>query len=164
MTVSLRPVKPSDRPFLLEVYSSTREQELTLVDWTADQKQAFCEMQFAAQDTYYRQNYAGATHHLILVDGKGAGRLYVARLANEILVVDIALLPAFRSRGVGSQLLRELQAEATRASKPLRIHVEHVNPARRLYDRLGFTVLEDQGIYLFMEWRPPSLDWAPGAQ
>src|SRR5204863_5278754 len=138
MTVSLRQVKPSDRSFLLEVYSSTREQELALVDWSVEQKRAFCEMQFAAQDSYYRENYAGATHQVILVDGQVAGRLYVARLANEILVVDIALLPAFRGRGVGGRLLRELQAEATRASKPLRIHVEKVNPARRLYDRLGF--------------------------
>ena len=46
-------------------------------------------------------------------------------------------------------------AEGAAIGKPVTIHVERVNPAQRLYRRLGFTLLEDRGMYLLLEWRPP---------
>jgi len=153
--ISRRPAEPGDRPFLLEVYASTREDELRLVNWGDDQKRAFCEMQFEAQDRDYHLNYPDASFEVVLVDGVAAGRLYVGRWPSEIRVIDIALLPSFRGRGIGSRMLRELQAEAAAASAPLRIHVERFNPALRLYARLGFVLIEEQGVYLFLEWRPP---------
>jgi len=155
MNTSLRPVKDSDRPFLMDVYASTREDELKLVEWTPDQKRAFCEMQFTAQDTHYRKSYTDVTYDIVLVDGEPAGRLYVCRQPDHILILDIALLPVFRGRGIGTSLLGVVQTEATESGKPLRIHVERFNPALRLYSRLGFRLIEDKGVYLFMEWRPP---------
>src|SRR5438874_1760691 len=83
-------VRPDDTSFLVDVYASTREQELELTDWNAAQKRAFCEMQFEAQDAHYRQNYTNTTHDIILVDGAPAGRLYVARWQTEIRIMDIA--------------------------------------------------------------------------
>jgi ribosomal protein S18 acetylase RimI-like enzyme len=68
---------------------------------------------------------------------------------------NIALLPEYCSRGIGTTLLRGLQSEAVAAGKPLRIHVEHFNPALRLYERLGFHPIADRGVYLFMEWQSP---------
>ena len=70
-----------------------------------------------------------------------------------IRIVDIALLPDYCNRGIGTSLLRGLQSEAAAAGKPLRIHVERFNPALRLYERLGFHPIADRGVYLFMEWR-----------
>jgi ribosomal protein S18 acetylase RimI-like enzyme len=64
---------------------------------------------------------------------------------------DIALLPEYCNRGIGTTLLRT--SEAATAGKPLRIHVERFNPALRLYERLGFTPIAGRGVYLFMEWR-----------
>lgn len=151
--LALRPIRPDDRSFLLAVYRSTREWELTLVDWDAAQKAAFVEMQFDAQHAYYQEQRAGAAFDVILVGGTPAGRLYVARENDEIRIVDIALLPEYCNRGIGSALLRQLQAEARAARKPLRIHVERFNPALRLYERLGFRPIADRGVYLFMEWR-----------
>jgi GNAT superfamily N-acetyltransferase len=66
---------------------------------------------------------------------------------------DIALLPEYCNRGIGTTLLRDLQSEAAAAGKPLRIHVERFNPTLRLYERLGFRQIDDRGVYLFMEWR-----------
>jgi ribosomal protein S18 acetylase RimI-like enzyme len=80
-------------------------------------------------------------------------RLYVARWTSEICIIDIALLPEFCGRGIGTMFIRELQAEAQSSNRPLRIHVERFNPARRLYERLGFREIEDKGVYLYMEWR-----------
>jgi ribosomal protein S18 acetylase RimI-like enzyme len=153
-TIALRPIRPEDQPFLLAVYASTREPELaTVVDWDAAQKAAFVRMQFDAQHAYYREHYEGAAFDVILVGGHPAGRLYLHRRDDEIRIMDIALLPGFCNRGIGTTLLRGLQSEAAAAGKPLRIHVERFNPALRLYERLGFRQIDDRGVYLFMEWR-----------
>ena len=93
---------------------------------------------------------------MILVGGEPAGRLYVARWPEELRIVDIALLPRFRGRGVGTTLLRQLMDEADAAGKPISIHVEVNNPARSLYDRLGFEVAEDRGVYVFLRRAPAS--------
>ena len=152
--ITLRPIAPGDEELLYRVYASTREDELAQVDWTAAQKEAFLRMQFTAQHRYYQEHYAGAAFQVILADGHPAGRLYVARWPDEIRIVDIALLPAYRNAGIGSTLLRDLQAEAEGAGKPLSIHVERFNPALRLYQRLGFTQIADKGVYLLLQWSP----------
>jgi GNAT superfamily N-acetyltransferase len=151
--VSLRDATPDDERLLCQVYAATRSSELAMVAWTDEEKTAFVEMQFRAQDQYYREHYPDSSFDVILIDGQGVGRLYVARWTNEIRIVDIALQPEYCNRGIGTTLLRELQAEAAAAGKPLRIHVERFNPALRLYEWLGFTLLADKGVYLFLEWR-----------
>ena len=136
------------------MYASTREPELaTVVDWDAAQKAAFVQMQFDAQHAYYQEHYEGAAFDVILVGGQPAGRLYLHRRDDEIRIMDIALLPEYCNRGIGTTLLKGLQAEAAATGKPLRIHVEKFNPALRLYERLGFRQIDDRGVYLFMEWR-----------
>jgi len=151
--ITLRPVSADDLPFLCAVYASTREQELTAVAWDAAQKAAFLDMQFRAQHTYYLAHYPDAAFDVILINHQPAGRLYIDRATSEIRIVDIALLPEWCNRGIGSALINVLQGEAAAAGKPLRIHVERFNPALRLYERLGFRQIEDRGVYLFMEWR-----------
>jgi ribosomal protein S18 acetylase RimI-like enzyme len=151
-TATLRAVAPDDEDLLYRVYASTRTEELAPVPWTDAQKEAFLRMQFRAQSQDYAANYPDAAFEVILVDGAPAGRLYVDRRPDELLIVDIALLPEHRGSGVGGALLRDLQAEAAAAGKPVRIHVEHLNPALRLYERLGFRRIDDGGIYLLMEW------------
>ena len=141
------------RSSLLAVYASAREPGLAGVEWDAAQKAAFVEMPFDAQHAYYQEHYAGAAFDVILVFGQPAGRLYVSREDDEIRIVDIALLPDYCNRGIGTTLLRGLQSEAAAAGKPLRIHVERFNPALRLYERLGFHPIADRGVYLFMECR-----------
>lgn len=143
-----------DEPFLASVYASTREEELAPVPWTDDQKASFCAMQFAAQSAHYAQHYDGMSADVIVVDGEDAGRLLVARWTREIRIVDIALLPAFRGRGSGSELLGELMDEATEMRKALSIHVERANRALGLYERLGFRAVGETGVHLLMEWGP----------
>ncbi len=150
--VTLRAASPADERFLCQVYAATRSSELAMVAWTEMEKSAFVEMQFRAQDQYYREHYANTSFDVILLDGQAVGRLYVSRWSDEIRIVDIALLPDFSNGGIGTALLRQLQSEAQSADKPLRIHVERFNPALRLYERLGFRQIEDKGVYLFLEW------------
>jgi ribosomal protein S18 acetylase RimI-like enzyme len=152
VAITLRPIRPDDQSFLLALYASTREQELAALPWDVAQKAAFVRMQFDAQHAQYQENYAGATFDVILAGDQPAGRLYVYRAADEFRIVDIALMPDYCNRGIGTTLLRSLQSEAAAAGKPLRIHVERFNPALRLYERLGFRRIADRGVYLFMEW------------
>jgi ribosomal protein S18 acetylase RimI-like enzyme len=154
--ITLRPTRPDDAEFLYRVYASTREEELALTDWDATRKEAFLRMQFAAQHRYYHENYRQTTFDVILADGVPAGRLYVARWEKQVRIVDIALLPAYRGKGIGGALLRGLMAEAAAAGKPVSIHVERYNPALRLYARLGFVPVGEHGIYLLLEWTPPA--------
>ena len=143
-----------DEPFLRRLYASIREDELAVVPWDEGDKEAFLRQQFDAQDTYYRQHYDGATYDVIDVDGEPAGRLYVARWEDEIRIMDIALLPEYRGKGIGTQLLRDLLDEGARTGKRVSIHVEKNNPALSLYVRLGFVPVGDRGVYLLMEASP----------
>ena len=122
--------------------------------WDDAQKDAFLRMQFDAQDAWWQENYADASFDVILVEGEPAGRLYVHRGPSEIRIVDIALLPEHRGNGIGTRLVEELLAEGDAEAKSVTIHVERMNPALRLYERLGFSLVEDKGVYLFLE-RPP---------
>jgi ribosomal protein S18 acetylase RimI-like enzyme len=96
----------------------------------------------------------GATFHVVLANGEPAGRLYVARWEEEIRVMDLAILPEYRGMGIGTRLLGEILAEGDAAGKKASIHVESFNPARRLYERLGFTAAGEQGVYVLMERLP----------
>ena len=151
MPIRFRPIASGDEPFLSQVYASTRIQELAVTDWNDAQKTAFLQMQFVAQHKFYQENYTDTDFLVILQDDAPIGRLYVSRWQDEIRIVDIALLPAYRGSGIGTTILRGLLAEADTAGKPVRIHVERNNPALRLYQRLGFETIEDKGVYLFME-------------
>jgi ribosomal protein S18 acetylase RimI-like enzyme len=150
----LRPAGSGDAELLYRIYASTREDELAVVPWEPAQKEAFLRMQFAAQDRYYRATFPAASYDLIVSGEEVLGRLYVDRGEAAWLVLDIALLPEHRGRGIGARLLTDVLAEAGAAAKPVQIHVERFNPAQRLYDRLGFRQIADEGVYLRLEWNP----------
>ncbi len=149
---SLRPIQPEDEALLFEIYAGTRTEEMALLDWSDAEKEAFLRMQFAAQSQHYRKAFPDARFDIILSSERPIGRLYVHRGPDELHIVDIALLPEHRNRGVGSSLLNGLLAEARDAGKPVRIHVERNNPALHLYERFGFPRIGDTGIYFLMEW------------
>lgn len=153
--VTLRPIREEDMEFLLRLYATTRAEEMAMVsDWTDEQKEQFVRMQFQAQHAWYQEHYGDAQFDLVLADGIPVGRLYVHRRAKEIRLVDIALLPECRNRGIGTALLSELFTESAAAGKPVTIHVEKYNPAMRLYERLGFIPIADRGVYLLLQREP----------
>jgi ribosomal protein S18 acetylase RimI-like enzyme len=155
---SLRPINGSDQEFLYSVYASTRQDELSVVPWTEMEKEAFLRQQFNAQHRYYSENFADAQFQVIEEDGQAVGRLYLHRRPAELNIIDIALLPECRRQGLGSAMLQDVLDEGQRTGKRVTIHVERNNPALRLYTRLGFHLLEDQGVYYFMEWQPKPED------
>ena len=151
---SLRPRTDADAEFLYRLYASTREEELRMLPWTDEQKAAFLHMQFTAQTAHYDEHYDVDGFLIIERDGRPVGRFYVDRDDDDIRVVDIALLPEERRRGIGAKLMSDVIEEARRTSRKVSIHVEHDNPAMRLYERLGFQRCGDTGVYFLMEWSP----------
>lgn len=149
-------VQPDDTAFLLEVYIGTRSAEVAAWGWAPAHQEAFLRMQFDLQQRAYAMQYPSADHRVIWHEGVPAGQILVARLPGEIRLVDIAVLPRFRGCGLGSALIRELQAEALQTGKPLRLTVRKGNVgARRLYERLGIDVTTESDLDEAMEWRPP---------
>ncbi len=153
-TLTLRPVTSADDQFLLSVYHSTRADELSQAEWQEGQEQLFVKWQFDLQRREYDTRFPDADYFVILADDRPAGRIWIGRDAEQIRLLDIALLPEFQNRGAGTLLLRRLIDEAREAGKPLR-HMVFVlnNDAHRFYERLGFVVIEDLGAYKHMEWR-----------
>src|ERR1041385_1116475 len=153
-TITLRPVGPDVHEFLVAVYASTRADELALTPWTDEQRDSFVRWQFGAQQEHYAKTYPAANHDIIMSDGRQVGRLYVARLDQEIRIVDITVLPAERNAGIGSYLIKQLLDEAARSGKMTRVYVEEFNPSLRLFERLGFSPSEQHGIHLLMQCNP----------
>ncbi|MFT7775638.1 GNAT family N-acetyltransferase [Roseateles sp.] len=150
MDYRLRPATPADEAWQLAIYASTRAEELALTGWPPEQCAAFVRHQHAAQQQHYHRHFPGSVCHLVLVDGDTvAGRLWLDECPDRVHILDITLLPAWRARGLGTRCLRALAAKA--AARTLSIHVEVHNPARRLYERLGFVADgAPQGLYQAM--------------
>ncbi len=153
MPITLRAAQADDDAFLYDLYAGVRADEMAAWGWDAAQQQMFLRLQFNAQRQHYDQ-YPNADHRIILSDDQPVGRLLVSRLEDEIRLVDIALLPESRSRGIGGLLIQHLLDEARQAGKVVRLHVEKNNRAQRLYERLGFARIGDTGSHLFLEWQP----------
>lgn len=154
--ITLRRCGDADLPFLRRVYADARAAELALVaDWSQAQREAFLRFQFDAQHHHYHGQYPRADYDLILERDRPVGRLYICDLDHEIRLMDIALLATARNRGIGTALLRTLLERAAALGKPVSLHVENENPAKRLYQRLGFSDTSQVSFYQLMHWHPP---------
>jgi ribosomal protein S18 acetylase RimI-like enzyme len=140
----------ADLDFVAALYAETRQEELAPVPWTGEQKAAFLAQQHAAQHAHYRAHYPGAEWLIIERKGIPVGRLYLSAGRQEVRIVDIAIVAAARGQGIGGAILVDLSEQADADGRSLSIHVEKNNPARRLYERLGFAVAADRGVYDFL--------------
>lgn len=145
----------ADLPQVYEVYASTRAEELALVpEWNDAHKTAFLTQQFTAQHQYYQEFYIGADFQVIEYNNNIIGRLYIHWnfKPTEVRIMDIALLPDFRGKGIGTGILQDIFQKAAPQGKSVTIHVEYNNPALHLYERLGFQKIgEFNSVYYLME-------------
>jgi len=150
----LRPVSSADDDFLYRVYAGSRLEEMAKVVWDEAAKQSFLHMQFTAQQAHYQKCFPDAIHDLLLVDGIPAGRLYIDRRETEIRILDIAVLPEARRRGIGSYFLQALIQEAQTNKKTLSVYLDETSPSLELFQKMGFIRADGNGISCLMEWRP----------
>ena len=156
MTITLRDAGLDDEPFLLQVFACTRAAELALVPWSDEQRDAFLQMQFNAQHSYYHERHPDADYKIILRDDEAVGRLYVLREKDLIRIMDITVLPDYRNAGIGSGLIQSLLDEATGAKQKVQIYVENFNPSLALFKKMNFSLLKEDGFNLLLEWGLPA--------
>ena len=152
--IDFKAMSDDDMAFLSELYRTTRWEEVQQAPWDDAQRTAFLEQQFTAQHTHYLSHYPHAEKLLIMKNDEPIGRIYVDRDEVSICLIDVALLPAYKHRGIGTVLLKELLTEAQQQQKKVVIHVENFNPAYAWYVKHGFQQVEDKGVYQYMEWYP----------
>jgi GNAT superfamily N-acetyltransferase len=152
--LSYRPFTDDDLPFVEGLYASTREAEVAQSGWPDEVQRAFLAQQFQAQHSHYRIHYHDAEWLIIERGGVAIGRLYLFEDASEFSIVDISMVAEARGLGIGGAVLEDILALAAERGKPVAIHVEKNNPARRLYLRLGFRETEDKGVYDLMTCYP----------
>ncbi len=160
--LSLRTARDDDLPWLRELYASTRAEEMAPVPWPEATKRAFLDQQFKLQHHHFVGHFPHADFWLIVGACGPIGRLYRDRALPadsrpcDDLIVDICFLPDWRSRGLGSLLLKAAQASAAARHRGLRLHVQVHNPrAMALYQRLGFTRVDAAvatGSHIEMRW------------
>lgn len=134
----LRPVRPDDEGFLRHLHRSTRDDLAVIPGLDGARLDALVDLQFRAQRDAYALHWPHAHHDLVLVGGEPVGRLYVDRSTATHQVVDIALLPGHRRRGIGTELLRGIQDRAAAAGARVRLQARAGGRADSLYRRLGF--------------------------
>jgi GNAT superfamily N-acetyltransferase len=152
--VSLRPAQDEDQPFLFALYCDVRGPEVDAWGWPAPQREAFLRMQFEAQRRSYRAAYPDASDQIVCWEGAPVGRILVNAAAEGSLLVDVALLAAFRNRGIGTRLIQEAIGECGQRQCAMRLQVLRGNPAHRLYLRFGFHETGSDAMYIQMERTP----------
>jgi ribosomal protein S18 acetylase RimI-like enzyme len=150
--VSLRPEREDDHDFRFRLFCDSRPPELALLLAPAAFAQIM-RLQFQAQTISYRAEFPGARFDIIELSGSPIGRIVVDRPGTMLHVVDQAIVPERRSRGIGTAIMRALMDEARAARLPLRLEVASDNdPSIHLYLRLGFVPIERVPLYVRMEW------------
>ncbi len=93
-----------------------------------------------------------AEFQIIELQSQPIGRMIVLRQPGSWHLVDISL-PEYRAHGMGGEVIRSLMRECKECGAGLKLQVLNTNPARRLYERLGFIRTGEDQIYTHMEFR-----------
>jgi GNAT superfamily N-acetyltransferase len=152
--ISYRPFIEEDLPFVAELYASTRREEVAMTGWPTEMQEVFLNQQHEAQHSHYSLHFADAEWLIIEREAEAVGRLYLRNLPENLHIIDISLLPESRGKGIGGAIMQDILDQARSLGKGVTIHVERNNPARALYARLGFEMIEDRGVYDFLRAQP----------
>jgi ribosomal protein S18 acetylase RimI-like enzyme len=153
LAVTTRPMNDDDSMLLFELYASTRADELSRSGWATPQQRSFFRMQAQNQERYFLRHYDHLDRRTICINGFSAGRLLVDRPSQAIVIVDLALLPAFRERGVGSMLIRSLLEEAAERGLTVHMELQKNSDALQTCERLGFRHADDLGDRWHLVWQ-----------
>jgi len=159
--LQLRPERDEDAPFRFKLFCESRPAEFALLQLDPAVFEQLMRFQFHAQTVTYRANFPDARFDIIERDRAPIGRIVVNRPGTMLHIVDQAIVPELRNRGLGTAIMKALMDEATRNGLPVRLKVASTNdPSMRLYRRLGFVPIRTEPLSIEMEWRAP----APGSQ
>lgn len=144
----LRPAMPKDRAFVEQVYFETQRWLIErLFGWRGD------DVERAKFDEFYDEQHT----QIVQIDGEDAGWLTVLRESDRIEVDSIYLAPEKQGAGLGTHLMEQIIAEAEVVEKRVTLSTAKINPARRLYERLGFELVNESEFKVYMQRSPRPL-------
>jgi len=150
----LRPEREDDDAFRFGLFCASRQPELARL-LAPDVLEPIMRQQFHAQTVAYGARFPRARGDIMEFAGKPIGRIMVDRGDKTLHIVDQAITPELRNRGIGTAVMRALMEEARRTNRTVRLGVAAANEqALRLYRRLGFVPIETKEHYSWLEWRP----------
>jgi ribosomal protein S18 acetylase RimI-like enzyme len=131
--IELRKAEHADIPFLVSLRNETMGPHQLKAGMAVDEQTQLARV-------LYRFECAG----IVRVDGVDVGLLKLDRDARPWRLVQIQLRPGVQGRGLGEKLVRAVVDEAVEAGVAVELSVLKFNPARRLYERCGFRVIDEQ--------------------
>jgi ribosomal protein S18 acetylase RimI-like enzyme len=155
--VTQRAATPEDREFLYRLFASSRLDVMQFPGWSDAQREVFLRVQFQARGAHYAAQFPHGDVRVVERDGAPVGSLHTDRTGDDLRLVDLAIVPEQRGAGLGTEILRGVLEDARALGKRVVLHVEVHNRAARLYARVGFTEVANDGIYRRMQWSPSDL-------
>jgi ribosomal protein S18 acetylase RimI-like enzyme len=141
----LRPVTPEDYDFLYALHKAT------IGDYVAATWGRWDE---AFQQEHFHRHFNPAIRQMIVVAGQPAGVLALEERPDELYLALIELAPAFQNQGLGGEIISTVMRSAAAQGRPVALQVLKVNPARALYERLGFRLREETPTHYSLIWQP----------
>jgi ribosomal protein S18 acetylase RimI-like enzyme len=140
--IALRAATASDTYFAERVYFETQR-------WIIER--LFGRRGDEIERATFLLHYAPERAHVIVADDQDAGFIQVLQTYSYIELEDIYITAAFQRQGIGTAIISRLAASASAEGKPLRLSTAKINPARALYERLGFYVTGEDQYKVYME-------------
>jgi len=137
----------------LTLLAASKAGEFAPLGWSRQQLQPLLAMQFRARKQSYAQAFPEAMNMILCLDGTPVGRHLVDRRPDCFRSVDLAVLPEYRNRGIGTWALRQMQQLASLESLAFRLRVVKTNQALRLYERIGFIRVSNDDSSWELEWQ-----------
>lgn len=144
MPAQLRPATTQDAAFAREVkYEALGpyiEQE-----WGWDE---------APQDKYFADDFVVANYYIIRCNDMDVGTIRITVTTTAVEVANLCLIAPARGQGLGAAVMASVETLARRLGKPVELDVMKINPAKHLYDRLGFVTYREDDVLYYMRLSP----------
>jgi RimJ/RimL family protein N-acetyltransferase len=154
--IVLRPEQAQDAAFLANLFRSAAGRDLALMPVDDAMKDQLLRLQFASQTATYRAQFPAARFDIIEQGGEPIGRIVIDPGTEAGCIVDIALAPDRRARGLGAAILAAVLERFARFGQRVRCQVLEGNePSLRMCHRVGFRQTGHVPPFVHLEWRPP---------
>jgi ribosomal protein S18 acetylase RimI-like enzyme len=154
MKVARRTMTPEDEPFVRNLIITTVADELAAWAWPEALRAQLLEMQYKGRRQAIDDGYTDAERQIILLDEQPVGWVVVLTGEQDTHIIDIAIMPDQRGKGIGGTVLGEIIAASDCRGKSTRLSVNITNRAAHLYERLGFRRIGGDEVQHFLEKSP----------
>jgi ribosomal protein S18 acetylase RimI-like enzyme len=140
----LRQATGADYTFLYHLHRATLKDYVTQT-WGWDEE---------VQATMFKERFDPARYQIVVVEGRDVGALVMEQHTDALVLANIYILPEYQGHGLGTAVIKAILEQAGREKVPVTLRVLKVNPARHLYERLGFLITGETETHYLMSTLP----------